>query len=111
MKFMLLVEYEPDKPTIPEVFGIEPKTLATFFEKVVERWNKPVENDRQTDVFFDALNEIPEEKKAGVIMSMAVVQMVEQMKMMSMMEGMKHGLGEMLRKALEDHEKHKEGQD
>lgn len=107
MKFMLLVEYEPDKPTIPEVFGVDRQTLATFIEKVIERWQKPIENDRQTDVFFDALNEIPDEKKAGIIMSLAVVQMADQMKMMSMMEGMKHSLGEMLRKALEDHEKHK----
>jgi hypothetical protein len=89
MNFMLFVECDPDKPTVAEVFGIDPSELETFFLKVVKRWNKPVENDRATDVFFDSLNEMPEDKKAGIIMSMAVAQMTNQMKAVSIMENMR----------------------
>ena len=91
--FMLFVECDRDKPTVPEVFGIDSETFGTFFEKLVERWNKPIEDDKATDVFFDALNEMPENKKAGLIMSMAVAQMTNQMKTMSVMAMMRKMFG------------------
>ena len=87
MKFMLLVDYESEKPTIQEAFGANPKMMSAFMDKVFDRWVKPVENDKVTDIFFDALNEMPEENRASIIMSMAVVQMAHQVKLVATMGG------------------------
>ena len=103
MNFMLFVECDPNKDIVPEVFGVKPETLEMFFKKVIKRWNKSIENDRHTKIFLDVLNEMPEEEKSGIIMTLAVVQMIDHIKMMSLMKSMS-SIGEMLKKQFEEHE-------
>ena len=84
--FMFVVDYNPEKEKIVEVFGIDADTMGDFMQKVVDRRNKHVENDKLTKIFFDALDEMPEEKKAGIIMTLAVAQIVDHVKKMSSTE-------------------------